>query len=57
MKSKLNEWICTLDKLTDSFPDDDPVLISLRDRIKEYEKLMPSLAKLRSSSLNVSYCM
>lgn len=56
MESKLNEWMGTLEKLSETFPDDDPVLSTLKDRLVQYQELIPSLTKLRSDSLKVSHC-
>ena len=53
MSTKLKDWLKTVDKLTQTLPQDDPALKSLRDRIMEYNNLIPLLKQLSSKAIKV----
>ena len=54
MGTKLKDWLKTVDKLMQTLPEDDPALKSLRDRIMEYDNLIPLLKQLSSKAIKVS---
>ena len=54
MGTKLKDWLKTVDKLMQTLPQDDPALRSLRDRIMEYNNLIPLLKQLSSKAIKVS---
>ena len=53
MGTKLKDWLKTVDKLMQTLPEDDPALKSLRDRIMEYDNLIPLLKQLSSKAIKV----
>ncbi|XP_011407347.2 PREDICTED: uncharacterized protein LOC105314715 [Amphimedon queenslandica] len=48
---KLKKWLSTIDSLSQILSVDDPVLMTLSERINEYNNLLPLLKKLSSPSV------
>ena len=53
MNNKLKDLLSSIEKLSQTLPPEDPVLVNLQDKVMQYHILIPILQQLTSKAIKV----